>query len=177
MSRTVSPRCKQLLDDAGRALHRKPIPTTTFMSLMQSHCREVQALACCTALQSFTESDHHNGQRIKLLRACRSFLIASIQREQQNEHQLSTFECAHCICELFQIAWSRKELGEVNALRDGLAQVCHRGVPMVIDAVVTGALEHLFVNREIRKYFSVWLDDSKLSTLYTEGCQLADGFN
>lgn len=61
------------------------------------------------------------------------------------------------------------------ALRDWLARIYREGDTTTRDAIVTGALEHLFADREMAAFFAGWKADPVLATAYDEAINLSSG--
>lgn len=59
------------------------------------------------------------------------------------------------------------------ALRDWLARIYREGNATTRDAIVTGALEHLFANREMAAFFAGWKADPVLAAAYHEAISLS----
>jgi hypothetical protein len=82
----------------------------------------------------------------------------------------SRYIAAHSFVAWFFGLWndetvSRDALAELKAL---LARLYSEGDEKLKVAVVTGALEHLFTDRKIVRYFADWKSDERLKAAYFE---------
>lgn len=78
----------------------------------------------------------------------------------------AAWEFASWFCGMWKDNSVERERFEV--LRKFLAEIYANGDDTVRDCIVNGALEHMFENRDVARYFECWRTDSDLAVAYKD---------
>jgi hypothetical protein len=87
------------------------------------------------------------------------------------------YMAGHSLRAWFQRLWKRRPDTEPTliSIRDMLSRLCREGGEATRDAVITSALEHLFVNADVVVFFQSWKNDPLLTKIYEEAIFLVSG--
>jgi hypothetical protein len=88
----------------------------------------------------------------------------------------SRYLAAHSLVAWFKGLWNDNAVPRdaLRQLKSLLACLCRDGDEKLRVAVITGALEHLFNDRTIVRFFADWKDDAQLKAAYFEALGYAD---
>lgn len=88
----------------------------------------------------------------------------------------SRYIAAHSLVAWFKGLWNDKTVSRdaLRELKSLLARVYRSGDEKLKVAVITGALEHLFTDPTILRFFADWKDDPQLKAAYFEALGYAD---
>ena len=88
----------------------------------------------------------------------------------------SGYLAAHGLNIWFRSVWRDENLPKTARadLKTWIAEIYRSGDREFRDALLLGALEHMFEDREIREFFSDWKNDPLLSDAYSEACEFGD---
>lgn len=92
--------------------------------------------------------------------------------------ELSRYEGLEIVSCLFKRIWKR-EHGQgpsLKRLKSDLSKLITKSSERDADRVITAVLEHIFVDLEIRHFFSDWERHRSLQPAFTEAVRLADGW-
>jgi hypothetical protein len=98
-----------------------------------------------------------------------------ILEDPQGEWCLSRYIAAHSLKSWFMALWAHRQVYQatIDRIKMMLADLYRHGDNEVKDAVVNGALEHLFEDPSVAKYFSDWANDPELKTAFEEALEWA----
>jgi len=99
-----------------------------------------------------------------------------LREDPEGEWCDSRYTAAHSLVAWFTGLWNDETMPReaLRQLKSLLARLYLEGDEELKVAVITGALEHLFANRKILRFFADWKSDPHLKAAYFEALNYAD---
>jgi hypothetical protein len=174
-------------DDANEAIEStrailramKAFESDAIVDLMRSPYPEVKGAICDFLLDNEEFARSVDQYWCVVYKICRQFLFEAVRDDAWNLERLTRIDAAEYVGRLFWHVWKTRppRADVVLEMRDDLAAACRSTDARHVDTVVLGLLEHMFQDKQIVAFFSIWRDDPTLAKVFEEACSLAKGFD